>query len=91
MKLNKTPHPGKFIQITYINLFGYNNHYLAKKLDLSPQQLKQLLKGQAQVTADIAEKLSNTIGRSADSWLQMQRDYDFWQTMKKAGSANCLE
>jgi addiction module HigA family antidote len=41
--------------------------------------LTPLLSGQSSVTPEIALRLSKTLGRSPESWLAMQNNYDLWQ------------
>ncbi|MCA9941752.1 MAG: HigA family addiction module antidote protein [Anaerolineales bacterium] len=41
-----------------------------------------MLNGKSNVTLEMALRLSQTLGRSPESWLAMQNNYDFWQTRK---------
>ena len=36
------------------------------------------------ISPEMALRLSKALGRSPESWLAMQQDYDLWQTKKSA-------
>jgi len=40
----------------------------------------KLIKRQINVTPEMALRLSKTLGRTAESWLIMQDNYNLWQT-----------
>lgn len=51
----------------------------AEHLGVSRQTLSALLNGRSGVSADMALRLSQALGTSADMWLNMQVAYDLWQ------------
>ncbi|MGA0955989.1 MAG: HigA family addiction module antitoxin, partial [Burkholderiaceae bacterium] len=70
------PHPGEFIVATYMEPFGLSCRRLAAHLDVSASTLSRVLKGQSGVSPEMALRLSKAIGRSPESWLTMQDNYD---------------
>jgi addiction module HigA family antidote len=72
----KPPHPGEFIVATYMEPFGLSCRRLAEHLDVSASTLSRVLKGQSGVSPEMALRLSKAIGRSPESWLTMQDNYD---------------
>lgn len=82
MQMFNPPHPGEFIQATYLEPYGLSGRQLAEKLDVSPSTLNRVLKGQSGVSPEMALRLSKALGRSAESWLSMQHDFDLWQARK---------
>ena len=46
MNMYKPPHPGEFIQVTYMEPFDLSCRYLAAQLDVSPSTLNRILKQQ---------------------------------------------
>jgi antitoxin HigA-1 len=82
MQMHNPPHPGEFIQATYLEPFGLSGRRLAEKLDVAASTLNRVLKGQSGVSPEMALRLSKTLGRSAESWLAMQHAYDLWQARK---------
>ena len=76
MSMYKPPHPGEFIVATYMEPFGLSCRRLAEHLDESASTLSRVLKGQSGVSPEMALRLSKAIGRSPESWLTMQDNYD---------------
>lgn len=83
MSMYNPPHPGEFIDEVYLKPFGLSGRFLAEKLDVSPSTLNRLLKKQSGVSPEMALRLSKAIGRSPESWLAMQDNYDLWQLKQK--------
>ncbi|MBB1489484.1 HigA family addiction module antitoxin [Oceanospirillum sediminis] len=79
MAMHNPPHPGEFIFDVYMEPFGYSCRFVAKQLDVSPSTLNRVLKGQSAVSPEMALRLSKALGRTAESWLSMQDNYDLWQ------------
>jgi len=69
-------HPGAFIKEVYLTPFGIGSNQLARELKLSKGMVSRLLNGNASVTPDISLRLSTVIGRSPESWLRMQDNFD---------------
>ena len=82
MTMHNPPHPGEFIQMTYMDPFGLSCRYLADKLNVAPSTLNRILKMQSGVSPEMALRLSKSLGRSPESWLAMQDAYDLWQARK---------
>ena len=79
MKMHNPPHPGEFISDVYMKPFSYSCRFVAKQLDVSPSTLSRILKLQSAVTPEMALRLSKALGRTPESWLAMQDNYDLWQ------------
>jgi len=78
MTMHNPPHPGEFIQEVYLQPFGITGRQLSLKLDVSPSTLNRILKGNSGISSEMALRLSKSLGRSAESWLAMQDNYDLW-------------
>ena len=76
-------HPGAFIKSVYLQPFDVGSNELARKLQVSPGLVSRLLNGKTDVSPAMALKLSKVLGRSPESWLQMQDNYDLWQARKE--------
>lgn len=76
--MNNPPHPGAFIQETYMDIsFDWNTaENISAKCDLPLGGVLSLLAGESSVTPDIAVRLSGGLGRTSESWLAMQKAYD---------------
>lgn len=49
---------------------------------MSPSAVTRLLNGRSRVTAEIALRLSKVLGRSPESWMALQVQYDLWHARK---------
>jgi len=81
------PHPGEFIKATYLEPFGYSCRFLATQLDVASSTLNRILKGQSAITPEMALRLSKAVGRTPESWLSMQDNYDLWQAKQNINLA----
>jgi len=82
MTMHNPPHPGEFIQATYMEPFGLSCRYLAEQLNVAASTLNRILKGQSAISPEMALRLSKALGRSPESWLAMQDAYNLWQAKK---------
>ncbi len=79
MRQHNPPHPGTFIRRTYLEPFDLSARQVAAHLGVSPSTFSRVIAGQNKVSPDMAIRLSKVLGRSPQSWLQMQLNYDLWQ------------
>lgn len=77
--MEKPPHPGEFIRGVYLGSLNVSYRTVAAKLKVSPSTFTRLINGQSNVSPKMALRLSKTLGRSSESWLAMQSNYDLWQ------------
>jgi len=78
MRMYNPPHPGEFIREVYLDPFGISAPVVANKMKVSPSTFNCLLDGQSDVSSEMALRLSKTLGRTAESWLAMQSNYNLW-------------
>ena len=83
MAMHNPPHPGEFIQATYMEPFDLSCRYMATQLNVAASTLSRVLKMQSGVSPEMALRLSKALGRSPESWLAMQDAYDLWQAKKQ--------
>ena len=79
MAIHNPPHPGEFIRAVYMEPFGITGRMLSGTLGVSPSTLNRVLKGASGLSSEMALRLSKTLGRSPESWLKMQDNYELWQ------------
>jgi antitoxin HigA-1 len=72
------PHPGKFIKRVFIEGQHLDPNEIARRLYIDTAELWDLLNGVSSVSTVLASRLSDVFGRSYESWLAMQRNYDLW-------------
>ncbi len=83
MSMYNPPHPGEFIRELYLEPVGISYRSVAEKLKVAPSTFNRLMKGQSNISSEMALRLSKTLGRSPESWLIMQNNYSLWQTKQK--------
>jgi len=84
MAMHNPPHPGEFIRATYIEPFDISIRSLAESLGVSPSTLARIISKRSGISPDMALRLSKALGRSPESWLAMQHNYDLYQAKKVA-------
>ena len=84
MTMHNPPHPGEFIRETYIEPFDISIRSLAENLGVVASTLARVVAERSAVSPEMALRLSKALGRSPESWLAMQDNYDLWQARKSA-------
>jgi addiction module HigA family antidote len=84
MAMHNPPHPGEFIRKTYIEPFEISVRSLAESLDVSPSTLARIVSMRSAVSPEMALRLSKALGRTPESWLAMQHNYDLWRAKQSA-------
>ena len=78
MTMHNPPHPGEFIQAVYLQPYSLSCREMATQLGVAASTLNRILKGLSGISPEMALRLSKAIGRSPESWLAMQDNYDLW-------------
>lgn len=76
MAMHNPPHPGEFITRVYLEPNDLSGRELALKLGVAASTLSRILKGSSAVSPEMALRLSKALGRTPESWLAMQFNYD---------------
>lgn len=82
MTMYNPPHPGEFIKETYLDPFNISQNEMADNLMVARSTFNRLVRGDNNLSPEMACRLSKVIGRSAESWLSMQAQYDLWIAKK---------
>jgi len=88
MAMHNPPYPGEFIAEVYLEPNNLSARELAAKLSVSASTLHRILVGTSAVSPEMALRLSKALGRSPESWLAMQSNYDLWQTKQRINLGN---
>ena len=83
MTMHNPPHPGEFIKEVYLEPLKMSYRTVAMKLKVSPSTFNRLVKGQSNISSEMALPISKTLGRSPESWLEMQSNYNLWIAKQK--------
>ena len=83
MAMHNPPHPGEFIAEVYLEPNDLSGRALAAKLGVAASTLNRVLTGASGISPEMALRLSKALGRSPESWLAMQYNYDLWQAKQR--------
>ena len=87
MSMYNPPHPGEFIKATYLEPYELSVRALSKELQVSPSTVSRILNEENAISPEMAYRLSGVLGRSPESWLQMQAEHDLWIARDKVDVA----
>jgi addiction module HigA family antidote len=76
MPMKNPPHPGGFILRECIEPLGLSITAAAVALGVTRTTLSELVNGKRGISAEMAFRLSQVFGGSAQSWLLQQAQYD---------------
>jgi antitoxin HigA-1 len=80
----KTPvHPGRIVKQDCLEPLGMSVTKAAEVLGVSRQAVNNLVHEKAGVSPEMAIRLSKAFGSNAETWLQMQMNFDLAQARKK--------
>lgn len=72
----KWPHPGEILMEEWLKPMSLSQYALAKAIDVPPRRINEIAKGLRGITADTALRLAAFFGTDAQSWINLQSDYD---------------
>lgn len=78
MRMKNPAHPGRLIK-NELDEMGISVADAAEALGVTRQQLYNVINGKSAVTPEMAVRLEQGIGSTADTWLRMQTAYDLAQ------------
>ena len=79
-RMHNPPHPGAVLQQW---LADVSVTQAASLLGVTRAYLSRILHGHASISADMALRLSDFLGTSAELWLGMQSAHDLWQAAQQ--------
>lgn len=68
-------HPGEILA-DELDFLGLSIEHLAKYIKVSENNIEQILKGQVNLTADIALRLGCFFNTGAEMWMNLQKAYE---------------
>jgi addiction module HigA family antidote len=82
--MHNPPHPGEVLREDILAPLGISVTLAAQHLGVTRKTLSELLNGRSGVSPEMALRIGQATGTTAESWLGMQTAYDLWQTRKEA-------
>lgn len=76
MRMKNPPHPGVFVLQECIEPSGLSVTGAAAALGVTRSALSELVNGRRGISPEMAVRLSQVFGGSAESWLMQQAQYD---------------
>ncbi len=84
MKRNLAPvHPGEILREEYIQERGLTITEVAKGLGIARANLSAVVNERAGISPELAVKLSEAFGNTAQFWVNLQKNYELWHAEKK--------
>ena len=77
-------HPGAILREDVLKEMKLSITRAAENLQVSRKQLSELVNEGASVSAEMAVRLEESFGISAEFWLDLQKAYDIWK-VKQSG------
>ena len=82
MPMKNPVHPGRIVRQDCLETLGLSVTEGAKVLGVTRQALNNLVNGKSGVSPEMALRLSKAFGSTAETWLQMQMNYDLADARK---------
>lgn len=80
---NRPPtHPGEMLLKEFLEPSGITQLALARHLGWTYARLNEIINGRRGVTADSALALGDALGTGPEFWLNLQRDWNLWHSMR---------
>ena len=80
---NRPPtHPGEMLLKEFLEPSGITQLELARHLGWTYARLNEIINGRRGITADSALALGDALGTGPEFWLNLQRDWDLWHSLR---------
>ncbi len=76
-------HPGEILREEFIKEQGLTITELAKGLHIARGNLSAVVNERAGISPELAVKLSEAFGNTAQFWVNLQKNYELWYAEKK--------
>ena len=77
--------PGEILLEEFMRPLGVSINRLARDIGVPPNRISGIVNGKRSITADTALRLSKYFGTSAETWLDLQSDYNLRMIRRTAG------
>jgi len=80
---NRPPtHPGQMLLKEFLEPSGITQLELARHLGWTYARLNEIIHGRRGITAESALALGDALGTGPEFWLNLQRDWNLWHSMR---------
>ena len=84
MAMQDPPHPGGIVKRQCLEPLGLSVTRAARGLGVTRQAMSELVNERAEISVDMAKRLSKAFGATPETWLGMRMAYDLWQARERA-------
>lgn len=78
-------HPGEVLREDFMKPFAISANALARALGVTPARINDIVRERRGITGDTALRLARYFGTDADSWLNLQMNYELRVAETTAG------
>ncbi len=72
----KPVHPGEILKHDFMEPFNLSSNGLAKAIGVTPARINEIVRERRGVTAETALRLAKYFGTDAQSWMNLQDQYE---------------
>ena len=76
-------HPGEILREDFIKERGLTISEVARGLQIARNNLSAVVNEHAGISPELAVKLSEAFGNTAEFWLNLQRNFELWHAERK--------
>lgn len=89
---NRPPtHPGEILLEEFLEPLEMSQSELARRIHVSYPRVHEIVHGKRGVTPDTACRLAKLFGTTPDFWLEGQKDWDLWHTLRSEETRQAVE
>jgi addiction module HigA family antidote len=81
-------HPGEILKDMFISERNLTITEVAKGLNMARANLSAVINGHMGVSPELAVKLSEAFGNTAQFWINLQNNYELWHAERKINRAS---
>lgn len=83
MQMHKPAHPGEVLREMYLIPLDITITEASKALAVTRKSLSELINGHSGISTTMALRLAKALNTTPELWLNLQHNYDIWNTKKK--------
>ena len=80
-------HPGEILKHDFMEPFALSSNALAKAIGVTPTRVNEIVRARRGISAETALRLAKYFGTDAQSWMNLQDQFELAQAQRKAGKA----
>jgi addiction module HigA family antidote len=84
MAMHDPAHPGEIVREECLKPLGLTVTAAAEALGVTRKALSDLLNGHSGVSPDMAIRLEQVFGSTADTWLRLQMQRNLWEARQRS-------